>query len=309
MTRPPPRATTHWHIYPPGKTTFLKFMLKQLLSARQVVLLCDNNDVWLFFRGKVYFRPVDSGFRYLPRREAYCPIWALIDVDLKDGGAPFQRSSNIWPIQTSSPRPARWKSWRKQYQAALWGMPLWEIEDLMQGYAFRSSTLTSFDRASPLTILLPCSFHLLPEYNRFLSSLKKSLPLLCGPTPPTTGNKNLDAVLEVLHRERERRKAMADRGSTDDVRAPAVDRDENMVDGTSQQQVSAHDVEEALRILVCNATEEFGFAPRDVYSGILALPAMRTVHATAVKVLDYSQMRNLVRVFTSEQNSKGPRIA
>jgi len=120
-------------------------MLIRLLSAGQVVLLCDNNDIWLFYRGKVYFRPVDSGFRFLPHKGPYRPIWALIDVDYTDRGPPFQRSSDVWPIQASSPNPARWKSWRKQNQAALWGMPLWEVEDLLQGYASSLSTLTTID--------------------------------------------------------------------------------------------------------------------------------------------------------------------
>ena len=90
--------------------------------------------------------------------------------------------------------------------------------------------VTSCDRGSLLTILL-CSFRLLPEYNEFLSSLEKSPPLLCGSTPPATADENLDAVLEVLHKVQERTKAMADCDSTDDVGAPAVDQDENTIDG------------------------------------------------------------------------------
>ena len=39
-----PCATTHQRIFP-GKTTFLKFMLARLISARQVVLLCDSSEI------------------------------------------------------------------------------------------------------------------------------------------------------------------------------------------------------------------------------------------------------------------------
>ena len=121
---------------PPGKTTFLKFVLAQLISAGQAVLLCDNYNVWLFYRGKVHFRPVDSSFRSLPKKTPYCPIWALIEVDYQDHGPPFHLGSNIWPIQASSPNPIRWRSWHKQNNAALWEIPLWGMEDLMSGYAF-----------------------------------------------------------------------------------------------------------------------------------------------------------------------------
>src|SRR5258708_10563390 len=85
-----PSATTHQHISP-GKTTFLKFMLARLISARQVVLLCDSSDVHLFYRGQVYFRSAMFGFGGLPkrRRTPYCPIWALIDMDYQHQGPPI----------------------------------------------------------------------------------------------------------------------------------------------------------------------------------------------------------------------------
>lgn len=41
---------------PLGKTTFLKFVLARLISAGQVVLLCDNTEVYLFYHGQVYFQ-------------------------------------------------------------------------------------------------------------------------------------------------------------------------------------------------------------------------------------------------------------
>ena len=125
MIGSPLRAPTHRRICSPGKTTFPKFMLVWLLSARQVVLLCDSSVVFLFYRCQVYSRSLKSGFDDLPTRlgTSYCPVWALIDTDDNDRGPPFTSHSNIWPIQTSSPNSVRWKSWSKQNRAATLGMP------------------------------------------------------------------------------------------------------------------------------------------------------------------------------------------
>jgi len=124
---------------------FLKFMLARLISDRQVVLLCDINTVLLFYHGKVYSRPTQRGFGDLPEHQEapYCPIWALIDMDCLEEGPPITGSDNIWPIQASSPNPIRWKSWRKQTGAALLGMPLWKMNELMEGYVFSVFSLSA----------------------------------------------------------------------------------------------------------------------------------------------------------------------
>jgi hypothetical protein len=113
-------------------------MLVRLISARQVVLLWDSSRAYLFYRGQVYFRSTVFGFEDLPehQRTPYCPIWALIDMDYQYQGPPITGSSNIWPIQASSPDPVRWKHWRKQNRAALLGLPPWNMEELMEGYVF-----------------------------------------------------------------------------------------------------------------------------------------------------------------------------
>ena len=111
-------------------------MLARLLSLRQVVLLCDNVVVYLFYKGKVYTRPADIGTGNLPRKGSqYSPVWGLIDVDFQaDGPSPsITSNANIWPIQTSAPNLYQWHSWRKQTRAALLGMPLWNEEELMRG--------------------------------------------------------------------------------------------------------------------------------------------------------------------------------
>ena len=147
ITRSPPRAMTHRRIRSPGKTTFLKFMLARLISLHQVVLLCGPSIAHLFYRGQVYSRSTESCFVNLPTCEdsPYCPIWALVDMDLRKQEPPFVKNINFWPIQTASPDNFRWATWRKQFGAALLGMPLWDMKELMEGYVFSSFSLSVID--------------------------------------------------------------------------------------------------------------------------------------------------------------------
>ena len=156
----------------------------------------------------------------------------------------------------------------------------------------------SFDGGSSLTVLrLYCSLCLQPEYNNFWSRLGQSLPLLDRSTPPTTGDGAIDAVLEVLQTEKE------DCDKMDDSIALATDRDENMAEEAGQPQAPADEVDNALKILVYNATEEFGFAPRDVYGGVFNLPETKAKHAAAVKEPHYlcSRLETFLRTFPEER--------
>ena len=111
MTRSAVRNTSP-AICSAGKTIFLKFLLVRLISAHQVVLLCDSGDAWLFYNGRVYLQLVRSGFKNLPRYKpsSYRPVWTLVDVDFKITEPPV-KNSNVWPIQSSPPDSIRWKSW------------------------------------------------------------------------------------------------------------------------------------------------------------------------------------------------------
>jgi hypothetical protein len=143
MTRSPPCAETHQHICSPGKTTFLKFMLAQLVSADQVVLLCTTVYTHLFYSGCVYTRPTEFGFEDLPRfKGGYYPVWALIDTDFRQHGPPVGSGSINWPIQASSPKPIQWKQWSKQFGATLLGMPQWNMKELIAGYVFSLFSLS-----------------------------------------------------------------------------------------------------------------------------------------------------------------------
>ena len=124
-------------------------MLARLLSLRQVVLLCDNIDIYLFYRGKVYHtEKFTSGI--LPTKRPgieYCPIWGLIDVDSENQAPPASITSgvDIWPIQTSSPKPDRWHTWIKYTQGAVLGMSLWNVRELMSGYVFNLFIYSAID--------------------------------------------------------------------------------------------------------------------------------------------------------------------
>lgn len=122
-------------------------MLARLISARQVVLAYDGTRLRLFYQGQVYSRPAAYDFDNLPQGPdtEYCPIWMLIDVDNQNQEPPIPTGLEVWPIQASSPNPLQWKSWRKQYNAALWGMPLWDLEELMEGYVFSLFSLSAID--------------------------------------------------------------------------------------------------------------------------------------------------------------------
>ena len=59
-------------------------------------------------------------------------------------------------------------------------------------------------------------------------------------------------------------------------------------------------VDNALKILVHNAAEEFGFAPRDVYGGVFQLYETRDKHSAAVGELDYTKLQETVRSFSRD---------
>jgi len=198
--------------------------------------------------------------------------------------------------------------------------------------------LTPFDRGSWLSILhLCCSFALHPKYQKLRGTLEQSLPCLDG-TLPTPGDENINALLEVIRAGRERGKEVRERVEEDEMEGVEdevegvedemegveeemeeveeemeeveeeeeeeeeedqheKDQNGNPADKTSQPQDPVGD---AVEILLKNATEEFGFSPRDVYGGVLDLPKTRSEHADAVNQLDHSVLVTLVRVFHNQ---------
>ena len=153
---------------------------------------------------------------------------------------------------------------------------------------------TPFNGSSSLTVLHLYSFRLQEDYDDFLSELRSRL--LSESTPNDAYKETIDAALKVLQMEAETEKAM--------VVAVAADRDEAgdhtdamAVDAGAQLQAPVDPAENALKILMANATEEFGFAPRDVYNGIVDLPNIKHEHDLAMKDLEYSKLMTLSKTF------------
>ena len=171
----------------------------------------------------------------------------------------------------------------------------------------------SFDRGSSLTALRPrCSLSLRPEYDGFLASLEGQLD---QPTVTATGSRQIDAALKVLQREREgegenavEMLAEAEEEEDcdemgDDIKASVTDQDENMAEaGQPQAPVGDGKIDkalyDALKTLVHNATQEFGFAPRNVYSGVFDLPGTMAHHDEGMKRLRYSELVSVVTTFS-----------
>jgi hypothetical protein len=171
--------------------------------------------------------------------------------------------------------------------------------------------IMSFDKGSPLTILrLYCSLPLRPGYNAFRGRLKGSL------LRHSTGDERIDAVLEVLRTETEAKTAavvvVEDRDEMDGcTTASATDQDENMAEA-DQLQTPVVDtlkiplkMDDALKILVYNATQEFGFSPRDVYDGVFNFPDTKEEHVSAVEKLDYSELKTLAKTFSDKGTLSG----
>jgi len=161
----------------------------------------------------------------------------------------------------------------------------------------------SFDWGLSLTVLhLCCSLCLYPGYNEIRSKLEKSLPLPDGLTLPTTHDEAFNAMLKVLQTEREMEKVAGAEeegrgGMGDCTGALAADQDQPTADVAGQPPASAGEVDNALKILVRNATEEFGFAPRDVYGGVFRLPRTRAEHPAAVRRLSCSKLMTIIETF------------
>ena len=94
--------------------------------------------------------------------------------------------------------------------------------------------------------------------------------------------------------EREKFVGVVESGDCNQIKTLVVGQDANVADEAGQLPAPVDQVRNALKILVRNAIEEFGFIPRDVYNGVLDLPRTRERHHRAVRRLDYSKLESLV---------------
>ena len=107
-----------------------------------------------------------------------------------------------------------------------------------------------------------------------MGKLRKHLDFSTG-----TGDADLDAALEVLRPKKKEEDA---------------DEDKMNIDEGGDQNAA---LDRAIDILLENAIDEFGFAPRDVYSGIFKLMDRKLDHEKALETLDFLTLQNLVRGF------------
>jgi hypothetical protein len=148
----------------------------------------------------------------------------------------------------------------------------------------------SFSRGSLLNLLhLFRSLPLQHRYNDFRSKLEQSLD---ESTLPSTGDGDIDAALKVLQMEKEKEQEEQE------------EQDKDTTDKAGRPQAPVDKVRNAFEILVRNATEEFGFAARDVFNGVLRLPRARMRHARGVEKLGYDQLRELVLGLPRDCGSK-----
>ena len=155
------------------------------------------------------------------------------------------------------------------------------------------------------------SLRLQERYNATRHNLERFLsePMLC-----ITGNSAFDAALEVLQTEGRKVAAMA--MTAEEKKAVETEEEvqetEEMSDGLRVSAIEVGHkqapvnhgkdkaVNDAFKVLVRNATEEFGFAPRDVYKAVFDLPRAKHEHTAAVKKLGYSELKALVTTFSAE---------
>ena len=253
-------------------------MLARLISAGQAVLLYTQSMLYLFHKEEVHRREGDD-FSHIPinKRDDNFAMWTLIDSGTRAQPL-IENWCRIWPIQVTPPNPIRWKAWRKQRDAALLGMPLWNMKELEEGYVSSACSAGFL-----LTILHCCSLPLFPEYGNFRAMLKESLEN----NQADSDNKQIDAALKVL----QEKDFHYERGDG----PPATDQD-------TETPVDRSNLDCAFKVLLENAIEEFGHAPRDVYNGVFYLPTSRRERDEAVYFANYSALASFASKFSRDRH-------
>ena len=132
MTFVAPSITLVACLMPPGKTLFLIYLLVQRLGERRAAALpfLDGEGYYALFRGAVTFHSVHDA---APLHECPSDVWSLCDSNAYVIHPPgvFQGKIRVRNIQTTSPRPARWKEWSKQVRAKCYIMDIWSKEEVV----------------------------------------------------------------------------------------------------------------------------------------------------------------------------------
>ena len=143
-----------------------------------------------------------------------------------------------------------------------------------------------------------CSLRLQSEYASFRGRLEPHLPL-GDAAPEHTGDRSIDTALAALwanERKLEAEAAVETEAETEEAREAATDA--SLVGPVDL-------VDNALKTLLENATEEFGHAPHDVYQGVFNLGSTIGNHDTTIQKLTHSSLKELVEKFYTDLEFEG----
>ena len=167
------------------------------------------------------------------------------------------------------------------------------MEELLNGYVVSPFC----HRSQPRRLVEVCySLPSAPRYDAFQNKLKAYLPLVDG-LPPATEYGDINAALKVLRGEK-KEESCDEMG--DGTSAPDTDQDVSMGGEPKREQTSV--VADPFKVLLRNATEEFGFASRDVYDAIINPRSAQDRHDGAVVGIDCSGLRKIVGEFTKDKS-------
>ena len=136
-----------------GKTVLLVYLLVYFLQHGQVVLYSPHATLSiLFYHDGVYMAAPGYAHNFLPKPKpgSRAFIWSLFEAEVGESMAFAHRSGVLFPIQAPSPNP-KYYSWRNYRRPPITALPLWDREELKQGY------VSSIPSWSILTILSPGS--------------------------------------------------------------------------------------------------------------------------------------------------------
>jgi len=143
-------------------------------------------------------------------------------------------------------------------------------------------------------IVLPlCSLLIQPEYDNFREQLESRIRTSTTSSDPVY-DEQITAALDVFRMEVARLTEVAAAADRDKGIAPMT------VDGEAQPLPQPGTVDLVFALLMRNATEEFGFAPRDVYGGVFDFPEVKGRHVNKLKTLDYNKLMSLSETFSQD---------
>ena len=103
-------------------------------------------------------------------------------------------------------------------------------------------------------------------------------------------------------REKREKTPEATRVEMDDgAEATATAQDQDMANAADKPQVLGYPMDDAVKILMRNATEAFGFAPRDTFRAILRPRETKERHENPIRTLDYLPLKAIVKEFDSNK--------